>query len=331
LRSSIDVPFAEVWDRSNSLVEQILAASLWAESRVAILIAEDVKKGSPPRNSAEKVLSSMETEAQRQLIRMRLRELSGGTDGDLLIPSTRQEVERLRQMESVSESICSTIESDLTAILSEWISPPPPRARAPSQNMESAEELESNIYDEDGVDEGGKGLEIMPLHTIGGHLVDEGSIARSVHHAVDDEKDSQLSAYFYSSPLNIKRAVDRTILAEAKEKIVGEYNQRLNEVEKRKLRAIWQIHRLKALPEARQRLRTLRQSDMDKLQQERENKAAAVAAMAAAVAAEEEDLELSNDSALLYLDDDVSVDLSEVLPKSILPLESRNTREAVFQ
>ena len=272
----LSVSFDSVWNSSieqgeSSIIEQLLAACAWAESRIALLQS----KGSPLSDqgqlgATDRATARAAAEESRRLIRDCLvKPFEQQTS--LTFPVTEEAEIRWNQARVKSASIMNTFRRDLIKLIRHWIKPIRESVHeevVADIPVSEALNLSSLSEDDD--------LQLAPLHLNAHSTISETNNTNEVTEDNKGEDDGALYSYFYSSPLNIQRQVDRSLVLEAKERITAHYEKQMDEVEARKAKAAWQVQRLKGMQQSRQLLRDLLESELAQLRSEKEERDAQI-------------------------------------------------------
>lgn len=258
---------------SNMLIEQLLAACAWADGRIAILHSDEgtVDEEQQPR----KVPISID--AQRRSIRDQLTRPFQEIVATLTIPVTVEDEIAWTKVKVKSAAIIHVFRKDLSALMKEWAS----AVRRPVKDSsivddDSIESLHiSSISEDDG------SLQIAPLGDTEKNAALENSdpttltVEREdsdVQELKSEDPNRQFLTSFYTSPLNIERTVETSLVLAAKDRLTLKYDALMNDLEKRSAKAVWQVKRLKGVQQARKELQQRRENEIAQLSAERVNR-----------------------------------------------------------
>ena len=305
---------------SNMLIEQLLAACAWADGRIAILHSEEGTDGE--EQQSRKVPVSVD--AQRRSIRDQLTQPFQDIVATLTIPVTAEDEIAWTKVKVKSAVIIHVFRRDLSALLKEWATPSSAIQRLVKDNSnlddDSVESLHiSSISEED------RSLQIAPL----GNAETNGTLEKPDSEKLTAEREThdgqelksedpnrRFLTSFYTSPLNIERTVETSLVFAAKDRLTLKYDALMNDLEKRSAKAIWQVKRLKGVQQARNELRQLRENELAQLSAEKTNRRHYFSVPGAKKQEldklceqdDEEELELSNESQFIIAQDPVPIE-----------------------
>jgi hypothetical protein len=261
--------------QSSMLIEQLLAACVWVDGRIAILHSEEVAV--EDEQPTRKVPLSID--AQRKSIRDQLIQPFQDVVSTLSIPVTEEEEIAWTKVRIKSAAIIHVFRKNLTVLMNEWATPscttrnPVVKEKSVLDDDDSAELLHiSTISEED------RSLHIAPLGNAEKNVQVEQPNAEQLI-VEEDEHDGKdlksgdssrrLLTSFYTSPLNIERTVETYLVSAAKDRLTLKYDALMNDLERRSAKAVWQVKRLKAVNQARRELRQLREKEFTLLSKEK--------------------------------------------------------------
>ena len=260
LRISID----DIWNPNhrkfdNSVIETLLSTLLWAEGRVSMLqLDEDTVFSQMIVPNYIDNSNKNNSKQQRNNVRTDIVKEFKNESVILSIPRCDEDKENILRSYEKSQSMFCKFSSDIKQSIINWYQPVAVNKNKIVKLVEKVENVDSiaNVQPVDIIK-----VEDDPLVTVTQEIIPN-EVGGTSNINLDEENDTN---YYFSSPLNVKKRIDSSLLQEAKDMLHKKYNKLSEEVDNKKAKTVWLTNRIKSLNQSRTLLKQLYDTDLEDL------------------------------------------------------------------